>query len=63
MRVAPLLVIPDLRFVFHRQPDVVEPFEQHGLAEIVYFETLADLRAAPAGSLAGKIAFVDPLAM
>ncbi len=28
-------------------------------AEIVYFPTLADLRAAPDGSLAGKIAFVS----
>ena len=28
-------------------------------AEIVYFPTLADLEAAPAGSLAGKIAFVS----
>jgi Zn-dependent M28 family amino/carboxypeptidase len=28
-------------------------------AEVVYFPTLADLEAAPAGSLAGKIAFVS----
>ncbi|MHA6719580.1 M20/M25/M40 family metallo-hydrolase [Sphingomonas sp. RS6] len=28
-------------------------------AEVVYFPSLADLRAAPAGSLKGKIAFID----
>ena len=28
-------------------------------AEVVYFHTLDDLKAAPAGSLAGKIAFID----
>lgn len=28
-------------------------------AEVVYFPTLADLQAAPAGSLAGKIAFIS----
>ena len=28
-------------------------------APLVYFQTLADLKAAPAGSLSGKIAFID----
>ena len=28
-------------------------------ADIVYFPTLADLQAAPAGSLTGKIAFIN----
>ena len=38
MRVAPLLVSSDRWFVLQRQTDVVEPFEQHGLAEMVDFE-------------------------
>ena len=36
--VAALLVGSDLRFVLQRQTDVVEPFEQHGLAEMIDFE-------------------------